>query len=270
MAINLYVRDLATATRIRPGTKEDPMSIMDQVKTNLREWYALAADRTGDMAKISVRMYDKYGISREIERQLSELGSYVYHAVQEGRTDFAGDTGFQAAFDRIKGLEGDLEAKMEEIEEIKRQRQQRQAEREQAQAEEAAAAARREAAAAAGEGENAGDDGPAGEGVGQAVDEPPRAHGADAAAAWPGADGWRIEPADDSPDEPSGDRTRPAGGDAPAAEPAAAESGDDDGADGDADTDTDAETDDDDGRRDGSEGGSPGFPAGDDDAERRP
>jgi hypothetical protein len=105
------------------------MSIMDQVKKNLREWYSLAADRTGEMAKISVRMYDKYGISREIERQLSELGSYVYHAVEQGRADFAGDTEFDGLIERIQGLERDLQAKMEEIEAIRIARQQKQAER---------------------------------------------------------------------------------------------------------------------------------------------
>jgi hypothetical protein len=102
------------------------MSIMDQVKKNLREWYALAADRTGEMAKISVRMYDKYGISREIERQLSELGSHVYHAVEQGRTDFTGDTDLERLIERIGSLERDLEAKVEEIETIRQTRQQRQ------------------------------------------------------------------------------------------------------------------------------------------------
>lgn len=125
------------------------MSIMDQVKKNLREWYALAADRTGDMAKTSVRMYDKYGISREIERQLSELGSYVYHAVDEDRTDFAGDEEFMTAIGRVRALEQDLEAKVAEIEEIRIQRQQRQSAREEAQAAaEAEAAAQAESAGA--------------------------------------------------------------------------------------------------------------------------
>ena len=107
------------------------MSIMDQVKKNLREWYSLAADRTGEMAKISVRMYDKYGISREIERQLSELGSYVYHAVEQGQTEFADDSEFQTWIERIKGLESDLDAKVEEIDEIRLARQQKQSAREQ-------------------------------------------------------------------------------------------------------------------------------------------
>ena len=104
---------------------------MDQVKKNLREWYSLAADRTGEMAKISVRMYDKYGISREIERQLSELGSYVYHAVEQGRTEFAADSEFEAWIERIKALESDLDAKVDEIEGIRLARQQKQTAREQ-------------------------------------------------------------------------------------------------------------------------------------------
>lgn len=101
------------------------MSIMDQVKQNLREWYSLAADRTSEMTKISVRMYDKYGISREIERQLSELGCFVYHAVEAGREDFLQDASFQDAIARIQGLERDLAAKIQEIEGIRRQRQQK-------------------------------------------------------------------------------------------------------------------------------------------------
>jgi len=101
------------------------MSIMDQVKLHLREWYSLATDRTGEMAKISVRMYDKYGISREIERQLSELGSYVYHEQAQGRMDFAEDAAFQVAIERIQALERDLTAKIEEIELIRQQRQQK-------------------------------------------------------------------------------------------------------------------------------------------------
>jgi hypothetical protein len=105
------------------------MSIMDQVKQHLREWYSLAADRTGEMAKISVRMYDKYGISREIERQLSELGSYVYHAVESGQTDFAGDETFHAGIARIQELERDLREKVAEIDTIRRQRTQKGAER---------------------------------------------------------------------------------------------------------------------------------------------
>lgn len=105
------------------------MSIMDQVKQHLREWYSLAADRTSEMTKISVRMYDKYGISREIERQLSELGCHVYHAAEAGRRDFSADEVFQAAITRIQGLQGDLTTKIAEIDAIRQQRQQKAASR---------------------------------------------------------------------------------------------------------------------------------------------
>jgi len=104
------------------------MAMMDQVKKNLREWYTLAADRTGEMAKISARRYDKFGLSREIERQLSELGSVVYHAIEEGRSDIADDPAVQQLVARVKELGADLERKEEEIDEIRRVRQQKQAE----------------------------------------------------------------------------------------------------------------------------------------------
>ncbi len=104
------------------------MSLRDRVRTNLREWYALAADRTGEVAKISIRRYDKFGLSREIERQFAELGSLVYHAIEEGRRDGLDDPAVRTLVTRIKDLAGDLETKDREIEEIRRQRQSKQAE----------------------------------------------------------------------------------------------------------------------------------------------
>jgi hypothetical protein len=106
------------------------MSLRDRVRSNLREWYALAAERTGEVAKISIRRYDKFGLSREIERQFAELGSHVYHAIEEGRRDSFDDPAVRALVARIKDLAGDLETKDREIEEFRRQRQAKQAESE--------------------------------------------------------------------------------------------------------------------------------------------
>ncbi len=103
------------------------MSLRDRVRNNLREWYALAADRTGDVAKISIRRYDKFGLSREIERQFAELGSVTYHAIEEGRCAGLDDPAVRALVARIKDLAGDLETKDQEIAEIHRQRQNKQA-----------------------------------------------------------------------------------------------------------------------------------------------
>jgi hypothetical protein len=96
------------------------MPLWDQVKSNLVEWYTVAADKTEELAKIGVRRYDKFGISRDVERQFTELGSFVYNAVAEGKQDFLSDPTLAAIIERIKGLEADLKQKEEEIEEIRR------------------------------------------------------------------------------------------------------------------------------------------------------
>ena len=60
------------------------MPLWEQVKGNLVEWYSAAADKTEELAKIGVRRYDKFGISREIERQFTELGGLIYAVVIYG------------------------------------------------------------------------------------------------------------------------------------------------------------------------------------------
>lgn len=101
------------------------MPLWEQVKGNLIEWYTIAADKTEELAKIGVRRYDKFGISRDIERQFTELGSLVFNAVREGREEFAGDATVLAIVERIKVLEDDLKHKEEEIEEIRTTHQQK-------------------------------------------------------------------------------------------------------------------------------------------------
>jgi hypothetical protein len=95
------------------------MPLWEQVKGNLMEWYSIAADKTEELAKIGVRRYDKFGISRDIERQFTELGSYVYNAVTGGREDFPVDATLSAIIERIRELEKDLQLKEAEIEEIR-------------------------------------------------------------------------------------------------------------------------------------------------------
>jgi hypothetical protein len=95
------------------------MPLWENVKANLVEWYTVAADKTEEMAKIGMRRYDKFGISRDVERQLAELGNFVYKAHGEGRTEYAEDPTFRAIFTRIQELEAELQRKEEEIEKIK-------------------------------------------------------------------------------------------------------------------------------------------------------
>ena len=63
------------------------MSIWDEAKKNLVEWYGVTADKTTEIAKVTSRKYDRFGLSRDIERQFSELGSLIYNGLREERTD---------------------------------------------------------------------------------------------------------------------------------------------------------------------------------------
>lgn len=96
------------------------MALWDDVKKNMVEWYGVAADKTNELAKVGVRRYDIFGISREIERQFGEMGSLVYDALNEGRTDIADDPALQGMAERVRALEAELKAKEEEIETIRR------------------------------------------------------------------------------------------------------------------------------------------------------
>lgn len=96
------------------------MSLFDEVKKNLVEWYAVTSEKTTQVARMTSRRYDKFGISRDIERQFSELGSLIYNGLKAERTDVLDDTPVQALVQRISELEAELRAKDEEIEAIKR------------------------------------------------------------------------------------------------------------------------------------------------------
>ena len=97
------------------------MSLWDDVKQNLSEWYTVAADKTSEVAKIQSRRYDKFGLSRDVERQFSELGSLVYNGLQTGREGILADPAVTALVGRIRGLEAELKLKDEEIDRIRRE-----------------------------------------------------------------------------------------------------------------------------------------------------
>ncbi len=105
------------------------MTLWDDVKSNLTEWYGVAADKTGDLAKVGVRRYDIFGLSRDIERQFSEIGSLVYNALGEGRSDILEDPVLMSLVDKVRDLEQDLQGKEQEISEIKTQAEERQSAR---------------------------------------------------------------------------------------------------------------------------------------------
>jgi len=107
--------------------KEAIMSLFDDVKKNLMEWYTISSDKTAEVARITSRRYDKFGISRDIERQFSELGSLVFNGLKEEKQDILADPAVQALLERIKGLEDELKVKNEEIDNIQQEFNQRRA-----------------------------------------------------------------------------------------------------------------------------------------------
>jgi hypothetical protein len=96
------------------------MSLFDDVKKNLVEWYSISSDKTTEVARITSRRYDKFGISRDIERQFGELGSLIYNGLKEERDDLMVDPAVQELLDRIKGLEDELRLKNDEIDNIQK------------------------------------------------------------------------------------------------------------------------------------------------------
>ena len=103
------------------------MSLFDDVKKNLTEWYTVSSDKTAEVARITTRRYDKFGISRDIERQFGELGSLIYNGLKEERQELLADPAVRALLERIKGLEDELRLKNEEIDRIQQEFSQRRA-----------------------------------------------------------------------------------------------------------------------------------------------
>lgn len=103
------------------------MSLWEEVKKNVVEIYSVTSDKTSEMAKVGSRRWDKFGISRDIERQFSELGNLVYTGLQEGRQDILEDEAVAVLMARIGALEEELKRKEEEIERIKQEHRERKA-----------------------------------------------------------------------------------------------------------------------------------------------
>ncbi len=95
------------------------MTLWNEVKDNLRDWYDTAADRTGELTQVGLRRYDIFGISREIERQFGEIGSHVYDAMASGQGDFTGDAQLEDLVAKVRSLEEELKVKERQIEDIR-------------------------------------------------------------------------------------------------------------------------------------------------------
>lgn len=102
------------------------MSLWEDVKSNMAELYSVTSEKTSELARISTRRYDKFGISREIERQFSELGNFVYMGLKEDKENILTDEVALDLVERLKVLEAELQDKDREIDDIKKQYSDRQ------------------------------------------------------------------------------------------------------------------------------------------------
>ena len=91
------------------------MAGLDDVKRNLADWCAVAADRTAEAAKVTSRRYDKFAIGREVDKRLAELGGLVYDGLEAGREGLLSDPRVGELVSAVKGLVAEREAKDDEI-----------------------------------------------------------------------------------------------------------------------------------------------------------
>ncbi|MFH0778240.1 MAG: hypothetical protein V2A71_06365 [Candidatus Eisenbacteria bacterium] len=96
-------------------------SLWDNVKKGVTEFYESAAERTDELARVSVRKLDIVGIKRNIGHEMADLGGRVYHmVVEEAATDIAGDADVKTHIESIRRLEAFLKEKEAEIGEIQK------------------------------------------------------------------------------------------------------------------------------------------------------
>jgi ribosomal protein L12E/L44/L45/RPP1/RPP2 len=113
---------------IRGDPKEDvEMSLWEEVKKNVVDIYSVTSDKTTEIAKVGTRRWDKFGISRDIERQFSELGNLVYTGIKDGKDQILEDPAVSVLMSRIEALEQELKKKEAEIEDIQKEHRERKA-----------------------------------------------------------------------------------------------------------------------------------------------
>ncbi|UCF78690.1 MAG: hypothetical protein JSW03_11560 [Candidatus Eiseniibacteriota bacterium] len=96
-------------------------SLWENIKKGVSEFYASAAEKTDELAKVGVRKFDIVGIRRNIGHEMAELGGRVYHMlVEEKDKGVAEDSEVKQHVKSIKRLESFLKEKEGEIEKIKK------------------------------------------------------------------------------------------------------------------------------------------------------
>lgn len=91
----------------------------DMTKT-LREGVDTLVEKTDELTKIGRIKVDLLNLKRRIEKNFTELGGRVYHLIAEEKDNkIASHPEVKAIIDRIKRLEGELNAREQELEHVK-------------------------------------------------------------------------------------------------------------------------------------------------------
>jgi hypothetical protein len=96
-------------------------SLWENIRKGVTEFYASAAEKTDELAKVGVRKLDIVGVRRNIGHEMADLGGRVYHmVVEENNNNVAEDPKVREHIDSIRRLEVFLHEKEQEIESIKK------------------------------------------------------------------------------------------------------------------------------------------------------
>ena len=96
-------------------------SLWERIRKGVTEFYTSTAEKTDELAKVSVRQLDIVGVRRNIGHEMADLGGRVYHMiVEENNHDIAQDPEVKQHIDSVKRLDVFLKEKEQEIESIKK------------------------------------------------------------------------------------------------------------------------------------------------------
>jgi hypothetical protein len=101
-------------------------SLWESIRKGVTEFYASAAEKTDELARVGVRKLDIVGVRRNIGHEMADLGGRVYHMiVEEKNSVIAEDPEVKRHINSIKRLEAFLQDKEQEIENIKKAAQEK-------------------------------------------------------------------------------------------------------------------------------------------------
>lgn len=96
------------------------MNSWDDLKGNVSGWFDTAAHRTDRLTRLGVRAYDRYGINRDLDRHLANLGTLVYRKLADDPSVLLGeDAAIRAAMGKIARLQDELSCTQSEMDDLR-------------------------------------------------------------------------------------------------------------------------------------------------------